>query len=75
MLMLTSYLDETGDSKDEKQKFNGMAGLVGPAENWEEFEWRWKKILKQSNLPHFHMSEMKIPSICFQPNRILRERL
>lgn len=59
MMMLTSYLDETGDSKDDKQKFNGMAGLVAPAENWEVFERKWKATLKTFGLPYIHMSEMR----------------
>jgi hypothetical protein len=59
MMMLTSYLDETGDSKDDKQKFNGMAGLVAPAENWEVFEQKWKAVLKTFGLPYIHMSEIR----------------
>jgi Protein of unknown function (DUF3800) len=57
MLMLTAYLDETGHSKDEKQRFNGMAGLIAPAYNWEVFERKWKATLKEYKLPFFHMKD------------------
>lgn len=57
MLMLTSYMDETGHSRDEKSKFNGMAGLLCKAEEWELFERRWKRILSRFNIPYIHMRE------------------
>ena len=55
--MLTAYLDETGHSKDEKQRFNGMAGLLAPSISWEQFEVRWKKTLENFKLPFFHMKD------------------
>jgi len=57
MLMLTAYMDETGHSKDEKQKFNGMAGLITLAENWEYFERKWEKTLDEFHIPYIHMKE------------------
>jgi hypothetical protein len=59
MLMLSAYMDETGHSKDEKQKFIGMAGLIAPAVNWEAFEEKWKTSLKLPyiDLPYFHMTD------------------
>lgn len=57
--MLTAYFDETGHSKDEKQRFNGMAGLIAPTSNWELFERKWKATLarKEFNIPFFHMKD------------------
>lgn len=45
MLKLVGYMNETGHSKDERQRFVGMDGLVAPAENWEVFERKWKQTL------------------------------
>lgn len=59
MLMLSAYMDETGHSSDEKQKFVGIAGLIAPAANWEAFEKKWKAALKLPyiDLPFFHMTD------------------
>lgn len=43
MTLLTGYMDETGHSKDERQRFVGVAGLVAQAEHWEVFERKWKE--------------------------------
>jgi hypothetical protein len=52
-------MDETGHSKDEKQRFVGIAGLLAPAQNWETFESKWKSALKLPyiDLPYFHMTD------------------
>ncbi len=57
MLKLSGYMDETGHSKDEWQKFNGMAGLIANADKWETFERRWKRALRRFKIPYFHMKE------------------
>lgn len=49
--MLISYLDETGHSKDERQKFVGVAGLIAPHERWRIFERKWKKTLNKFKIP------------------------
>jgi hypothetical protein len=54
---LTAYMDETGHSKDERQRFNGMAGLLAPTREWERLEIKWKKTLKEFKLPYFHMKD------------------
>ncbi|HEY2962549.1 MAG TPA: DUF3800 domain-containing protein [Pyrinomonadaceae bacterium] len=61
MVMLSAYMDETGHSKDERQRFNGMAGLLAPAEKWIEFEDNWNRTLtsKEFHLPYFHMREFE----------------
>jgi hypothetical protein len=57
MLKLIGYMDETGHSKDERQRFVGVAGLVAPAENWEAFERKWKQALSDFKIPYFHMKD------------------
>lgn len=57
LLMLTAYLDETGHSKDERQRFNGMAGLLAPSAKWERLEVKWKRTLREFRLPHFHTKD------------------
>lgn len=48
-------MDETGHSKDERQKFVGVAGLMAPAESWAVFERKWKQALNDFKIPYFHM--------------------
>lgn len=57
--MFTAYLDETGHSKDERQKFVGIAGLLARTEDWIVFEEKWKAALAlpHFNIPHFHMTD------------------
>jgi hypothetical protein len=59
MLMLNAYMDETGHSSAQDQKFNGMAGLFARADDWAVFEEKWKEVLarKEYRLPYFHMRE------------------
>lgn len=57
MTMLTGYMDETGHSRDARQKFVGVAGLVAPAEMWETFERKWEETLRLYKLPYFHMKD------------------
>lgn len=57
MFMLSAYMDETGHSKDEAQKFVGMAGLIATAHYWEEFETKWNKALKDFKIAYFHMKD------------------
>jgi len=57
MVMLTAYMDETGHSRDEKQRFNGMAGLLAPTWGWEELESKWKSTLEVFEISWFHMKD------------------
>jgi hypothetical protein len=57
MQKLIGYMDETGHSKDERQRFVGVAGLVAPAESWEAFERKWKQTLSDFKIPYFHMKD------------------
>jgi hypothetical protein len=50
-------MDETGHSKDERQKFVGVAGLVAPTENWGMFERKWNQTLDIFKIPYFHMKD------------------
>ncbi len=64
--LLYAFLDETGHSKDERQKFNGMAGLVAPAPYWIVLEMKWTKTLKDFHLPYFHMKDFAHGKRAFQ---------
>lgn len=57
IVMLTVYMDETGHSRDEKQRFNGMAGLIAPSHYWERLELKWKATLREFKIPFFHMKD------------------
>jgi hypothetical protein len=57
MVMLSAYMDETGHSRDEKQRFNGMAGLMAPAKRWRRMERKWKRTLQRFRVPYFHMKD------------------
>ena len=46
--MLCGFMDETGHSQDEKQRFNGMAGIVAPLEHWAQFERKWDRHSRSS---------------------------
>lgn len=57
MQTFAAYMDETGHSKDERQKFVGIAGLIATVASWETFERKWKATLEVFKLPYFHMKE------------------
>jgi hypothetical protein len=58
MLMLTSYMDETGHSDDPNFHFAGMAGFIAPMATWEQFGPVWQGILDDFKLKEpFHMKE------------------
>ena len=55
--MLCGDLDETGHSSDERQRFNGMAGLIAPSSEWQRFDKKWKATLRAFRVPYFHMKD------------------
>lgn len=55
--MIYGYLDETGHSSDETQRFNGMAGFLAQKRDWERVEAKWKATLKTFAIPYFHMKD------------------
>lgn len=57
MFELFAYMDETGHSKEERQKFVGMGGLIATDDNWERFGRKWKAALTSFRIPHFHMKD------------------
>ena len=58
MLLLTSYMDESGHSDDPNFHFTGMAGFVAPEKTWTEVGIVWQKILDIFSLTEpFHMKE------------------
>ena len=42
--MIYGYLDETGHSGDETQRFNGMAGFFAQKRDWERVENNGKQL-------------------------------
>lgn len=78
MSMLSAYMDETGHSKDEQQRFVGIAGLIAPAASWEAFERKWKATLGSFKLPYFHMKEYAHSTQAFkgwEGNEVKRQKL
>jgi len=59
MLMLTGFMDETGHSQDEAQRFNGIAGLLAPSDHWVKFEDKWNRTLDEFKIPYFHMKDFE----------------
>lgn len=57
MQTFSAYMDETGHSKDVRQKFVGIAGLIAAVPSWETFERKWKATLEEFKLPYFPMKE------------------
>ena len=55
--MIYGYLDETGHSSDERQRFNGMAGFLAQKDEWERVEKKWMATLKLFGIPFFHMKD------------------
>lgn len=58
MLLLTSYMDETGHSDDPRCHFAGMAGFVAPLENWQRLGEVWQDLLDILHLKEpFHAKD------------------
>jgi uncharacterized protein DUF3800 len=57
MLMLSAYMDETGHSADEQQRFNGMAGLMAPTKRLLRMQRKWDATMGRFHLPYFHMKD------------------
>lgn len=58
MLMLTSYMDETGHSDDPNVNYVGMAGFVAPLGEWGIFAEHWQNTLDNARLKEpFHMKD------------------
>lgn len=58
MLMLTSYMDESGHAEDVACNYVGIAGLVAPYAEWELFDQHWQDTLNKAGLSEpFHMKD------------------
>ena len=58
MLLLTSFMDETGHSDDPNLHFAGMAGFVAPLTSWQILGAMWQEILNIFQLKEpFHMKD------------------
>src|SRR5712692_3465043 len=68
LLMLTSFMDETGHGDDPTLHFAGMAGFVAPLSAWEVFENHWKDLLEKAGLHEpFHMKDFAHSEGQFRP--------
>lgn len=56
-VQLTAYADEAGTH--EESAYTVMAGWVGYAERWAEFEPRWKSLLLRNGIPYIHAVDLK----------------
>jgi hypothetical protein len=54
---LTAYADEAGTHGGSADTI--MAGWVGRAERWAEFEQKWKSLLLRNGLTHIHAVDLK----------------
>jgi hypothetical protein len=57
MLMLKTYLDDSGKSDDPCEQMCCIAGCVSPIQAWEDFEPEWKAVLAKFEVPYLHMRE------------------
>lgn len=52
--MLVAYMDESGIHAGSR--ICAIAGYVGPAEEWQTFEHRWKRAITDAGITAFHMA-------------------
>jgi len=55
-MILTAYYDESGTHGDSP--LTVLAGFVGYANDWVDFELEWKKILKKYSITHVHAKHL-----------------
>jgi uncharacterized protein DUF3800 len=54
VLMLQSYFDESGHSKDPVSHVVSVGGALASYEKWQQFEPRWKQLLRRFDVAEFH---------------------
>jgi len=57
VLVLKSYLDDSGKANDPNEKIICIAGAISPLKAWENLEKEWKSILISFDIPYLHMRE------------------
>ena len=57
VLLLKTYLDDSGKSDDPSESITCIAGAIAPLQAWEDLEREWKEVLRQFNVPYLHMKE------------------
>lgn len=55
-MIFTAYYDESGTHGDSP--ITVLAGFVGNANDWVDFEIEWRKILKKYNITHVHAKHL-----------------
>ena len=58
MVLLKSYLDDSGDPKDPQHTILTVAGYLSTVDSWNEFEDYWQATLEMSDVPYLHMREL-----------------
>jgi hypothetical protein len=56
-LVMKAYYDSSGNSKDPNTRFLTLAGYVGTANAWQQFEERWDRVLQRWGCSYLHMSD------------------
>jgi hypothetical protein len=57
-MLMTTYLDESGHSKDPACDFVGMSGMIAGVDKWKVFESDWAGMLRDFDIPFVHRSEL-----------------
>jgi hypothetical protein len=57
MAVAKAYVDDSGNADDPQHSACSIAGFVGTADQWTEFERRWSILLDGFGLPYLHMRE------------------
>ena len=57
MLMLRSYMDESGKYDDPSIQMVSVCGVISSLERWTHFESKWKDVLDEYSVFWFHMKD------------------
>ena len=59
MSTIQGYVDDSGDERDPQHGAMSVAGYLGSADCWAEFNTDWLKALQVFGVSHLHMRELK----------------
>jgi len=55
-VLLTVYIDESGTHDDPPLIMGGIIGRLG---QWATLDERWRRMLSQNGIPHFHSKSLR----------------
>jgi len=55
--MLRAYLDVSTSQGTVASRIMCLAGYAAPLDDWERFEYRWRRLVRQAGLEFFHMTD------------------